>query len=292
MKTFSQTQRNYIAEGKNQDDLLRNFIGRQLGIIPTKVMSKRHTLVSGPPGIGKSYSTMEVIKNSKVNYIQVGAGTSDSALALKLAYGVNQLNSGAELVVLLDDADDVIFRDYETINKWKFALAKDEPFYAQEVNLISARQQYEKAGRQDLVDAIDAFTVPGSVGIHIPTDQVRFFIICNRNCEDQKSFGSRSAKIWSGVEAIVDRVKYNRLEFEWKVAWGWLAHILENSQPFEEEFDVSLTDEQKAELAGWMWDKWEIMRNTSYRTIEEMAEYMVNNPDGYEDEWQKFLKKR
>jgi hypothetical protein len=33
-----------------------------------------------------------------------------------------------------------------------------------------------------------------------------------------------------------------------------------------------------------MWDKWEIMRNTSYRTIEEMAEYMVNNPDGYEDE--------
>jgi hypothetical protein len=288
MKTFSQTQRNYIAEGKNQDTLLRDFIGRQLGVIPTKVMSKRHTLVSGPPGIGKSFSTMEVIKNSKVNYIQIGAGTSDSSLALKLAYSVSILKPGQELVVLLDDADDVVFSSYESANKWKFAMAKDEPFYAQDVNLIGSRAQYEKAGRMDLVNAIDSFTVPGSVGIHIPMDQVRFFIICNRNCEDQKQFGARG-KIWSAVEAIVDRVKYNRLDFEWKVAWGWLAHILENSQPFE---DYSLTDEQKTELAGWMWSKWENMRNTSYRTVEEMAEYMINNPDGFEDEWQKFLKKR
>jgi hypothetical protein len=279
MKTYSQTQRNYINEGANQDQLLRTHIKTMLGVIKTKVQSKRHTIISGPPGIGKSFSTMDEIAKANINYMQFGAGSTDSAIALELAHGVSQLGAGEELVVLLDDADDVVFRDYETANKFKFAMAKYNPFYAQDVNLTTARNKYERAGRMDLVQAIDAFSVPGKVGIHIPTDQVRFYIVCNRDCEDPKQF---TKKIFNAVEAIVDRTKYKRLDFEWRVAWGWLAHILDNNQPFE---DYPLTDDQKRELAGWVWDKWPNMRNQSYRTIEEMAEYMINNPDGYEDEW-------
>lgn len=283
---YTTTQKNYIAEGQNQDKMLRDHIRLMLGITPSKVQSKRHTIISGPPGIGKSYSTMDEIRSAKVNMIQFGAGASDSAIALKLAYHVMKLGPTDELVVLLDDADDIVFRDYQTANKFKFAMAKDEPFYAQDINLTSARAQYEKNGRTDLVSAIDAFTVPGSVGIHIPMDQVRFYIICNRNCENKKEFGP---KVYSAVEAIVDRVKYKRLDFEWKVCWGWLAYILDNNQPFE---DYPLEDEQKHRLVDWMWTKWEGMRNTSYRSVEEMAEYMINDPDNYEDIWEStFLKK-
>jgi len=284
--SFTTTQKNYMLEGANQDRMLRDHIRLMLGITPRKVQSKRHTIISGPPGIGKSFSTMDEIENSNVNFIQFGAGTTDSALALKLAYSVNNLKAGEELVVLLDDADDVVFRDYQTANKFKFAMAKDDPFYAQEINFTTQRNQYEKAGRQDLVSAIDAFTVPGSVGLHIPTDRVRFFVICNRNCEDRRQFGP---KVFNAVEAIVDRVKYKRLDFEWKVAWGWLAHILSNSQPFA---NYPLTNQQKTQLADWMWTKWESMRNTSYRTIEEMAEYMINDPDDAQEIWSStFLKK-
>lgn len=283
---YTTTQKNYMAEGANQDRMLRDHIRLMLGITPSKVQAKRHTIISGPPGIGKSFSTMDEIEKSKTNYIQFGAGASDSAIALKLAYSVSQLGPNEELVVLLDDADDVVFRDYQTANKFKFAMAKDDPFYAQDINFTSQRNQYEKAGRMDLVNAIDAFTVPGSVGIHIPTDQVRFYVICNRNCEDKKQFGP---KVYSAVEAIVDRVKYKRLDFEWKVAWGWLAHILNKSQPFP---DHHLTKDQKVKLADWMWTKWEVMRNTSYRTVEEMAEYMINDPDNAEEIWSStFLKK-
>jgi hypothetical protein len=34
------------------------------------------------------------------------------------------------------------------------------------------------------------------------------------------------------------------------------------------------------------------MRNPSYRTVEEMAEYMINDPENFEDIWAStFLKK-
>lgn len=223
---------------------------------------------------------MQEIENADVNFIQFGAGATDSSMALELAYAVSNLDANEELIVLLDDADDVIFNSYESASKFRHAMQKDNPFYAQDVNLINQRNTYEKQGRHDLVKAIDAFTVPGKVGIHIPMHQVRFYVVCNRNLENKKEFGS---KIYGAVEAIVDRVKYKRLEFEWKVAWGWLAYILQNNQPFPNH---PLTDDQKYELTDWMWSKWENMRNTSYRTVEEMAESMINDPDSYKDEWE------
>ena len=285
MNKYTTTQKNYISEGRNQDMQLRTHIRSMLGIDKNLVQSKRHSIISGPPGVGKSFSIMQEIDRSKVNHIKFSAGSTDSSMVLQLAYNVNRLLPGEELVVLLDDADDVLFRDYQTANKFKFAMAKDEPVFAQDVNMLGTRSQLEKAGRQELVDAIDAFTVPGKVGLVIPMDQVRFVVVCNRNCEDRKQFGP---KIWSAAEAIVDRVKYKRLDFEWKVSWGWLAHILSNSQPFE---NVSLTDKQKYEITNWMWVNWEKMRNQSYRTVEEMAEYLINDSD-YLDIWDTtFIKK-
>lgn len=282
---YTTTQQNYINEGANQDSQLRTHIRKMIGAEKGKVQAKRHTIISGPPGVGKSYSVMEELEKANTNWIQFGAGATDSAVALELAYNVSKLQPNEELVVLVDDADDIIFGSYETANKWKFAMAKDDPFYAQDVNLINAKKMYEKAGRMDLVNAIDAFSVPGKTGIHIPMDKVRFIIVCNRNCEDPKQF---SKKIWSAAEAIVDRVKYKRLDFEWKVSWGWLAYILQNSQPFDE---VHLTKAQKHQLTNWVWVNWEKMRNQSYRTVEEMAEYMINEKD-YEDIWESsFIKK-
>jgi hypothetical protein len=282
---YTTTQQNYINEGANQDAQLRTHIRKMIGAEISKVQAKRHTIVSGPPGVGKSFSVMQELEKAKINYIQIGAGATDSSIALELAYNVSKLNPNDELVVLADDSDDILFRSYEDANKWKFAMAKDNPFYAQDVNLTNSRRSYEKSGRMDLVNAIDAFSVPGKVGIHIPMDQVRFVIICNRNCEDPKQF---SKKIWSAAEAIVDRVKYKRLDFEWKVSWGWLTYILQNSQPFDE---VHLTKAQKFELTNWMWVNWEKMRNQSYRTVEEMAEYMINEKD-YQDIWESsFIRK-
>lgn len=285
MKVHSQTQRNYILEGANQDKLLQRHVQSMLGFnADKKVESKRHTIISGPPGVGKTFTTRSAILAGNKNFIQFGAGASPSNIALKLAYAVHTLPEGEELIVLIDDADDIVFGDYVSANRFKLAMAGEDPAYIHDKNLHTQRLQFEKAGRTDLVEAIDAFTAPGSTGMAIPMDNVRFIIICNVDLEQQKMF---RGKVWSAVQAIVDRVKYKRLDFEWKVSWGWLAYILSNTQPFK---NFELTDEQKTQLVSWLWDKWEMVRSPSYRTVEEMAEYMINNPDDYEDEWASLLK--
>lgn len=285
MKVHSQTQRNYISEGENQDRLLQRHVHSMLGMTSDKkVEAKRHTIISGPPGVGKTFTTRNAITAGNKQFVQFGAGASPSNIALKLAYAVHNLPAGEELVVLIDDADDVVFGDYVSANRFKLAMAGEDPIYTHDKNLHTQRIQFEKAGRMELVEAIDAFTVPGSTGMTIPMDNVRFIIICNVDLENQKMF---RGKVWSAVQAIVDRVKYKRLDFEWKVSWGWLAYILSNTQPFK---NAELTDEQKTQLVSWLWDKWEMVRSPSYRTVEEMAEYMINNPDDYEDEWASLLK--
>lgn len=288
MKTYSQTQRNYIAEGANQDNILRRWARKSLGLEESRVTSKRHCALSGPPGVGKTFSIMEEIRNSGAKHIVIGPGSTVAAISAKLAYGVHTLKEDEELIVLKDDADDVVFADKTTMNQWKLAYAKYDPVYTRDVDLTSTISKYEKMGRHDLIAAIQAFQEPGEIGIHIPLDRVRFIIICNSDLEDLKSFHPSKRP---HVEAVLDRLKYRKLDFEWKVNWGWLAYILQNSQPFA-DVGIELDDEQKARICSWLWDKWENMRNPSYRTIEEMAEYMIEEPDSYEDEWEKFLRSR
>jgi hypothetical protein len=287
---YSQTQRNYIAEGANQDSLLAKRISKAIGANKRSVEAKRHTVISGAPGIGKSYSTVREIKNSGVPHVYIGAGATDASIMVKLAYNVYKhcILGGNELVLLLDDADDVVFGNKTTMNSWKIAMAKDEPMYNRDVDLSGQINRLAKQGKDEIVTALEYFQEEGEVGISIPMDRVRIIILCNKNYRDPKAVHQSKQ---DDVAALVDRVRYDHLEFEWKVSWGWLAHILQSSQPFKDQ-GVELDDEQKTVICGWMWDKWENMHNTSYRTIEEMAEALIDEPDSFEDEWERFLKVR
>lgn len=287
---YSQTQRNYIAEGTNQDALLTRRISKAIGASRRRVEAKRHAIISGAPGIGKSYSTLREIKASGVPYIYIGAGATDASIMVKIAYNVYKhcIQKGQELVLLLDDADDVVFGNRKTMNSWKVAMGKDDPVYSRDVDLSGQINRLRKQGKDDIVNALEYFQEEGEVGISIPMDSVRIIILCNKNYRNPKAV---HAGYRDDVAALVDRVRYDHLEFEWKVSWGWLASILQNSQPFEDE-GVLLDDEQKGKICNWMWDKWENMHNTSYRTIEEMAEYILEEPDSFEDEWERFLKVR
>jgi hypothetical protein len=52
-----------------------------------------------------------------------------------------------------------------------------------------------------------------------------------------------------------------------------------------------MTEEQKVKIITWMFDKWDKMGSKqTYRTVREMAQYIINEPDNYLNRWNKFVK--
>lgn len=298
MIKFKSKELNLLVEaGKFVDDNSRDFIKGALGLKKKKVEASRHTILSGPPGVGKTYGTQDECNKGNVKYIKIEPGSSDVQIAIKLAVAVYKLKKNEELVVLLDDADDLVFSDYASLNKWKIAMADVDyeqgiiPTYNHPVsmnNTISALEKQVAAGDTDkkvVIDAIKHFIPTDSLGLSIQTDRVRFIVLCNLDFEDPKAF--RSAKMKSAVAPVLDRNEYKRVNVNWEKQWGWAAYVLGQTQPFD---DYKLTMEQKVELMQWMYSSWDKLRSTSYRTVRRLAAAMINDSETYLDKWQEQLK--
>jgi hypothetical protein len=298
LKFKSKQQSLLVEQGKIIDEKSRDFIRGALGLKNKKVEATRHTILSGPPGVGKTYGTRDECEKAKVKYILIPPGISDIDLICRIAFGVFSLKNDEELIVILDDADDVVFGNYATLNKWKIAMADIDydlgiiPKLNHPVSMNGTIKSLEKQvesgnhKKQVLIDALQAFQSPDSLGVEIPMDKVRFVILCNLDLEDSKSF--RSTKLKSAVAPVLDRMEYKRIELDWEKQWGWLAFVLGNTQPFGQ--DHPLSDIQKTELLQWMYSNWGSLRSTSYRTVEKLAEAMINDPDDYIDRWQDQMK--
>ena len=282
-----------VNAGQFVDENSRDFIKGALGLKNKKVEATRHTILSGPPGVGKTYGTQDECNKGNVKYVKIEPGSTDINIAIRLACGVASLKNDEELVVLLDDADDLVFSDYETLNKWKIAMADVDyeqgiiPTYNHMSSMTNTLISLEKdPSKKEVVNAIKQFIPNDSLGLSIPTDRVRFIVLCNLDLEDPKAFG-RSGKIKSAIPAILDRMLYKRINVNWEKQWGWTAYVLGETQPFD---NYKLTIEQKTELMQWMYSNWEKLRSSSYRTVRKLAAAMINDSETYLDEWQHELK--
>ena len=294
MKFKSKQQNILLTQGQDIDEKSRKFIREALGLTNKKVEATRHTILSGPPGVGKTYGTTDECRIGNVKSILIPPGTTDIDLITRIAVAVYKLKANEELVVILDDADDVVFSDYKTLNKWKIAMQDNEPMLNHPVsvnNTIRTLEKQVEAGntaKQIIIDALMSFQAADSLGISVPTDKVRFFILCNLDLEDPKAF-SRNAKLKSAVDPVLDRFAYKRIDLDWERQWAWLAYVLSQTQPFSEQ-GYDLTDDQKTELLQWMYSNWNNLRSTSYRTVRKLAEAMINDPEEYIDQWHNQLK--
>lgn len=277
--------------GKVEDDSMRKFIRDVIGVNKKKVTATRHSILSGPPGVGKSYGTMDECSQNNVKSIVIPPGSTDVVIATMLSHAVYKLLPNEELVCILDDADELVFSDYKTLNKWKIAMGDinynigQVPYYAHNKDMTTNIKRWEENGKTELAEAVRSFQSDSDIGLTIPTDRVRFIILCNKDLEDPKQLGRGAIK--TAIEAVMDRFKYKRINLSWEHQWGWLAYTLSNSQPFD---DHKLTNTQKAKLLDWMYSNWTGLRSTSYRTVKKLAEDMINEPNTYEDLWQDHLK--
>ena len=148
----SDIKQQLIERGSLEDAKSRKFIRNALGIHKKKVEATKHTILSGPPGVGKSYGTMEECEQNNVKYIIIPPGSSDIVITCLLAFEVYNLKPKEELVAILDDADDVVFRDYDTLNKWKIAMGDinyaigQVPYYAHNVSMVNTINKYREVG--------------------------------------------------------------------------------------------------------------------------------------------------
>jgi len=292
IKFNSPTQNLLIQRGQLEDEKSRNFIRKALGLSNKKVEATKHTILSGPPGLGKTFGTQDECNKAGIEAITIAPGISDIDLVTKVAYGVYNLKKNQELVVILDDADDVVFGDYTTLNKWKIATGDIDydqgiiPRLNHSVSMSNTFTRLEKEGKTELLEALQHFQNTGELGVSIPTDKVRFIVLCNLDLEDPKAF-NRQPKIKSAIGPVFERFEYMRINLSWEHQWGWLAYVLGGTQPFK---DYPLSVAQKKELLGWMYSNWNNLRSTSYRQVRKLAADMINEPGSYIDSWNLQLK--
>ena len=290
----------YQKIGQQKDKLVREIVSEGVGVKKKKVIFKDHTLISGPPGVGKSFSTADILESNKIKSIDINAGQSDISLAVLLAVNVYKLKKNEKLVVVVDDADDVIFKDYQSLNKWKIAFGQYDPeramipTYNHDRNVQPLIDKYRKIDQEDIAQALESFQEPGVIGLRIPTHQLKFIVLCNRKYKDPDSLGKVGAKMRSAIAPVIDRFTCRHINLNKDENWGWLAFTLANSQPFanpssSDQQKVTLSEKQKKTILQFVLDKWSRFHSHSYRTVGEMAEHMVNDPKNYLDRWEAML---
>jgi hypothetical protein len=289
-QNLTDDQITYLMAGERKAKELSVMVEEALGVAKhIKVEAKRQVIIEGPPGVGKSHTTNQTCINSKVQPIEIGTGSTLSYIASKLAYADYWTKQGQEIVVIWDDADDVVFGEKKTANIWKNVFMDDEndPRFIHNVNLTNEIKKLEKdPSKAKIVEAMKAYMPEDAMGIEIPMTRFRHIFLTNFDYETK----SEQTK-YSWMAPIVDRFNYNRLKYEWTTAWGWLSFVLLNSQPFA-RYNIDLTEEQKVKIITWMFDKWDKMGSKqTYRTVREMAQYIINEPDNYLNRWNKFIRK-
>jgi hypothetical protein len=289
-QNLTDDQITYLMAGERKAKELSVMVEEALGVAKhIKVEAKRQVIIEGPPGVGKSYTTNQTCVKSKVQPIEIGTGSTLSYIASKLAYADYWTKKGQEIVVIWDDADDVVFGEKKTANIWKNVFMDDEndPRFMHNVNLSNEIKKLEKdPSKTKIVEAMKAYMPEDAMGIEIPMTRFRHIFLTNF---DYEAISEKSRTQW--MAPIVDRFNYNRLKYDWTTAWGWLSFVLLNSQPFA-RYNIDLTEEQKVKIITWMFDKWDKMGSKqTYRTVREMAQYIINEPDNYLNRWNKFIRK-
>ena len=288
-QNLTDDQITYLMNGERKAKELSVMVEEALGVAKhVKVEAKRQSIIEGPPGVGKTFTTNQTCDACKIQAIEIGTGSTLSYIATKFAYADYYIPQNQEICVIWDDADDVVFGEKKNANIWKNVFMDDEhePRFMHNVNLTNEIKKLENQGKIKHVEAMRAYMPDDSMGIEIPMTRFRHIFLTNY---DYETISEKANKSW--MRPIVDRFNVNRLQYEWTTAWGWLSFVLLNSQPFK-KYNINLSEDQKIKIITWLFDKWSTMGNKqTYRTVREMAQYIINEPTNYHNRWQKFIRK-
>lgn len=284
-------QETFIMNGYRKAKELELMVEEALGVAPgMKVVAKNQTMIYGPPGVGKTYTTRQTCEKFGIQPVEISNGASVNWMVQKLAYAEYYTPPGQPIVVIWDDADQAIFGDKKEANRWKMVF-QDEPseaYFNHDVNLTNLITTLEKDTQGSgpmIATAIRAYMPKDALGINIPMARFKHIFLCNT---DYEYLCTTKGKSW--MMPIVDRFKMLSLSYDDNTAWGWLSLVLLQSQPYARD-KIDLSEEQKISIIRWLRSNWNRLKMPpSYRKVKELAENIINEPNNYLNRWERHLR--
>jgi len=284
--TLSSKQKLAIEQGKSKR---KRLIGVTQRAAKMALLDKsRNYYIYGPSGIGKTHNMEQELIKSGVPFYIISGNISMWSFAVNLAC-IKALHPDEKVVILVDDCDELL-KDGKSVNQLKELLDKGIFSYNKKPQmhmLTSAHQQ----------ECVEKCMSDDKMGFQINCKNFTFVITSNFPLPYDSSItemldkngGTMTPRIayLNHLTAIRGRMSTHDINLDWEEKWGNIAEVLLNDGGCAE-----LSEQQKVYLLDWMWNNWDDMKETSIRTANKMAEFMIDEgEDGIQDTWEiEFLK--
>lgn len=283
---FGMNQMDALERGKAHRSRLKQLVEK---ISLVKEGDKYpHLYFFSPPGLGKTYTVLNYLKDSKIRYIQVSGNVSMFAFGIQLAV-INYLNPDSENIVIFVDDCDEILKNEPNCNTMKNVLDGSKVFtyeksLSSQWNNLSSIQQ----------EAITHFQEEGKMGFTVPTDNLVFVFTSNfklpmdDEVQAAREKGLSKSVLLSHRNAIRSRCRVSDFDLTIAEQWGWIADVVMNTNCLDY---YKMTMMQKQIILDFLWYNWEFLTERSIRLVEKMADTMKEYQDNYKLFWEiDFLK--
>lgn len=212
----------------------------------------RAMVVTGAPGIGKTYNVEQILERSNVPH-EIVRGTLSAINLYMLAYKYRHAGN----VIVLDDADD-IFHDEDALNILKVLCDTSA------TRTVSYRKEAHQLRENDIPQQ---FEYNGGM----------IFI---SNVDFQRFVDEGKNKFAAHMGALMNRSLYLDLQIHDRNALGvWVAYIAESGRIFDRE-DVPQSLRQP--ILNFLRDHREELRTLSIRTLMQLCGIAKGNPIRWE----------
>lgn len=276
---FSLTKEESLVRGTNKRE-------RMIGLIEnlTKFNQKEkfpHLYIYSPPGLGKTHTVNQFLKESELPYFVISGNTSMFAFGIQLAVINYQNTERTNILIYVDDCDE-IFKNEQNCNTMKNVLDGEKRFVYEK----SLASQWSSLGQLQK-EAIQHHSEEGKMGFTIPTDNLRFVFTSNFSLpiDDDvrlaRQKGGYKSVLMAHRNAIRSRCKVADFDLTPQEHWGWIADVT-----LRPEFLPEIPISKKNIILEFLWDNWSQLNERSIRSIEKMANLMKYYPEGYENLWE------
>jgi hypothetical protein len=283
MIVFSNEQKRYIQEGCDVRQSLLDSVEVAITFDGLRKKKRKHTLLYSPTGLGKTRNIKRLCKRKGIAFEVISGKSSLYQMALKLLVLRYLKPDGEPMVIIFDDFD-MFFKNQDMMNILKNMIEGEESFtYSVGVNenqltaiQLEAYNKYKEKYGKGFVVPCDEFVFVVTTNFMLPFDS-------QVEKAREKDGSSGKADKLDSLAAFRSRFRTHDFHINREVRWGWLSYVLLEDNLIEE-----LSHEQRMIMSEFLWNHRDVMKEMNLRTLEKMADDMLDFPTRYRDMWESY----